>query len=90
MNGALIGIASAAVVFVYTQKPLLAACMVVGMVCNTFVAGAVGSILPLGLRRVGIDPALASGPIATTFTDICGFSVFLGVATFMLHRFGAL
>ncbi len=90
MNGALIGIVSAAVVFAYTQKPLIAACMVVGMVCNTFVAGAVGSILPLGLRRVGIDPALASGPIATTFTDICGFSVFLGVATYMLHRFGGL
>ena len=90
LNGALIGVVSAAVVFAYTQKPLIAACMVVGMICNTFVAGAVGSILPLGLRRVGIDPALASGPIATTFTDICGFSVFLGVATFLLHRFGGL
>lgn len=90
LNGAFIGIVSAGVVFSYTQKYLLAACMFIGMVCNTFVAGAVGSMLPLGLRRVNIDPALASGPIATTFTDICGFSVFLGVATFFLHRFGGI
>lgn len=90
LNGALIGLVAASVVFVYTQRPLIALCMLIGMVCNTFVAGLAGAMLPLGLRLIRIDPALASGPIATTFTDICGFSVFLGVATAMMHRFGGL
>lgn len=90
LNGTLIGIAAAGVVFAYTQKILLAGCILVGMMCNTFVAGAVGAMLPLGLKAIKIDPALASGPIATTFTDICGFTVFLGVATMVLHRFGTM
>jgi magnesium transporter len=90
LNGFAIGIVSAAVVLVYSQKLLLAGCMFFGMLLNMLVAGIVGALLPLGLRAVKIDPALASGPIATTFTDICGFSVFLGTATFFLHRFGTL
>jgi magnesium transporter len=90
LNGTLIGSVAALVVFAYTQKILLSACIFIGMVCNTFVAGVVGAMLPLGLKAIKIDPALASGPIATTFTDICGFSVFLGIATMLLHRFGTL
>lgn len=90
LNGSLIGIAAALAVFAYTQKVLLAACIFTAMVCNTFIAGVVGAMLPLGLKAVKVDPALASGPIATTFTDICGFSVFLGIATLLLHRFGSI
>ncbi len=90
LNGTLIGTLAALVVFAYTQKILLASCIFIGMVCNTFVAGVVGAMLPLGLKAIKIDPALASGPIATTFTDICGFSVFLGIATVFLHKFGSL
>lgn len=90
LNGLLIGLISGAVVWAYTQKTMLAFCMLFGMVCNMFVAGVVGASLPLVLKFARIDPALASGPIATTFTDICGFSVFLGIATVLLHRFGNL
>lgn len=90
LNGLLIGLISGAVVLAYTQKAMLAFCMLFGMVCNMFVAGIVGASLPLVLKFARIDPALASGPIATTFTDICGFSVFLGIATMLLHRFGNL
>jgi magnesium transporter len=90
LNGFLIGILASSVVFVYSGRVMLAACMFIGMLCNMFVAGVVGTLLPLGLRLVGIDPALASGPIATTFTDICGFSVFLGVATLLIGKYGGL
>lgn len=90
LNGFFIGTLASGMVLAYTQKPALAACMLVGLVCNMFVAGVVGTLLPLGLRSVSIDPALASGPIATTFTDICGFSVFLGVATFLIGQYGGL
>lgn len=90
LNGLFIGTLAASMVLAYSQKPALAACMFIGLICNMFVAGAVGTLLPLGLRAVRVDPALASGPIATTFTDICGFSVFLGVATFLISQYGGL
>ena len=49
------------------------------MLANLVIAGLVGALVPLVLRRLGIDPALASGTIVTTFTDVCGFFVFLGL-----------
>jgi magnesium transporter len=48
---------------------------------NTLVAVSVGGLVPLGLRRFGKDPAIASSPILTTVTDMCGFLVVLGVAS---------
>jgi len=90
MNGILCGTLTATVVFAYTGRIILAGCILFAMFCDMVFAGLVGATLPLGLKALKIDPALASGPIATTFTDICGFSVFLGIATVMLGRFGNL
>jgi magnesium transporter len=44
----------------------------------------VASLLPIGLSRAGIDPALASGPVATVMQDILSVAVYLGVATLIL------
>jgi magnesium transporter len=52
---------------------------------NTVVAVSFGGSIPLALKRMGFDPALASGPILTTVTDMCGFLFALGFATRMLH-----
>lgn len=90
MNGVMCGTITATVVFAYTGRFILACCIFIAMFCDMVFAGLVGATLPLGLKALKIDPALASGPIATTFTDICGFSVFLGIATVLLHRFGTL
>ena len=54
------------------------------MVINLIVAGFVGTIIPLTLDRLKIDPALASGVILTTITDVFGFLSFLGLATLFL------
>ncbi len=54
------------------------------MVVNLIVAGAAGSLVPLGLQRVGVDPAIASSVFVTTLTDIVGFVAFLGLATIFL------
>lgn len=43
-----------------------------------------GLAIPLMLRRLGIDPALAGGVILTTVTDVIGFFAFLGLATVLL------
>ena len=47
-----------------------------------FTSAALGGIvIPLGLIRLGVDPAIASGPFVTTVTDVVGFFSFLGLAT---------
>ncbi len=54
------------------------------MMINLFMAGLAGAMIPLTLQRLKIDPALASGTILTTVTDVVGFFSFLGLATIFL------
>ena len=54
------------------------------MIINLIVAASSGFIIPLLMKRVGIDPALAGGVVLTTATDIVGFVSFLGLATYFL------
>jgi magnesium transporter len=58
----------------------------VSLCLNTMLAVSLGGVLPLLLKRWRIDPAIASGPILTTVTDMCGFFLVLGIATLMLAR----
>ncbi len=62
--------------------------LVVGgaLALNTVIAVSLGGIVPLLVRRLGFDPALASSPILTTVTDLCGFFLTLSFATAMLSR----
>ena len=53
---------------------------------NTLIAVSIGGSVPLLLKRFGVDPALASGPILTTITDICGFFLVLSFAALMLSK----
>jgi magnesium transporter len=57
------------------------------LVINMFVAGAVGTAIPVILKRAGVDPAVASGILVTAFTDSCGFFTFLGLASLALRYF---
>jgi len=54
------------------------------MIINLFCAGLFGAIIPLSLKKVGIDPAVASSVLLTTVTDIVGFFAFLGLAQLIL------
>ena len=51
---------------------------------NTVIAVSIGGTVPLLLKRAGLDPALASGPLLTTVTDMCGFFLVLSFATLSL------
>jgi magnesium transporter len=53
---------------------------------NTLVAVCLGGSLPLILRLVRLDPAMVSGPILTTVTDMCGFFFVLSLATMLLDK----
>jgi len=54
------------------------------MIINLVIAGLVGTLIPISLNKINIDPALASGVILTTITDVFGFLSFLGLATIFL------
>ena len=54
------------------------------MIVNLLVAALAGAVIPLGLKRYGIDPAIAGGVLLTTVTDVVGFMTFLGLASLFL------
>ncbi|HGG61225.1 MAG TPA: magnesium transporter, partial [Gammaproteobacteria bacterium] len=57
----------------------------VALIVNLLIAALSGVVLPLVLKRLSIDPALAGGVVLTTITDVLGFFVFLGLATVVLR-----
>ena len=63
------------------RDPTLGGVIAVAMLVNILVAAVAGSLLPSALNRLSIDPAIAGGVILTTITDVTGFFVFLGLAT---------
>ena len=54
------------------------------MIVNMLVAALSGILVPLGLARIGVDPAVAAAVFVTTVTDIVGFFGFLGLAALVL------
>ncbi len=54
------------------------------MMVNLIVAAIAGAMIPMGLKRYGIDPAIAGGVLLTTVTDVVGFMTFLGLASIFL------
>ena len=84
INGLVLGAFLGAVATLYGMNPYLG--LVVGgtLALNTVIAVSLGGILPLILKRMKMDPALASGPILTTTTDLCGFFTVLSLATAFL------
>jgi len=64
--------------------PMLGAVIAMAMWGNLLIAGLVGSFVPLVLRRLGVDPAVASSVFVTPVTDACGFLLLLGLASRLL------
>lgn len=84
MNGLAIGIVVAGVAALLGGHPKLGLVVFLAMSGNLFVAGFAGAFTPMLLERVGVDPAVASSIFVTTFTDICGFTLLLGLARLLL------
>ena len=83
-NGVLLGVVGAVVAWVAKGDPLLGVLLGAAMIINLFVAATAGTLVPLGLRAVNVDPALASSVVVTTVTDVLGFATFLGLATIFI------
>jgi len=84
--GATTGGLAAAVAAVWQQSPFLGLALFAAMVITMAVAGLLGAAVPLLLKALNQDPALGSGVIVTTFTDIFAFFSFLGIGTLLLDR----
>ncbi|MPZ19657.1 MAG: magnesium transporter [Luteitalea sp.] len=85
-NGLVIGGVAGICAWLLYGNPWLGLILLMAMVVNMLVAGAAGTLIPLGLKALKIDPALASSIFITTFTDVFGFLTFLGLGTFFLNR----
>ena len=81
LHGAWLGLLVAAIALVWERNLGIALVLGLAMLGNMIIAGSVGAAVPLFLRRVGVDPAVASAVVVTTFTDVFGFLLFLGIAT---------
>jgi magnesium transporter len=84
LNGVALGAVLGAVVLAWFGNPLLSVVIAVAMTLNMLFAATAGVLVPLGLKRAGFDPALASSIFLTTVTDVMGFFTFLGLATLLL------
>ncbi len=84
INGLALGLLLALVALLWKGNPWLGGVVGGALMINTMVAVCLGGLIPLILKRFNLDPALASGPILTTVTDMCGFMLVLGFATLAL------
>jgi magnesium transporter len=84
INGLALGTLIGIVAWAWQGNPYLGLVVGLALMLNTIVAVSIGGTVPLLLRRMGLDPALASGPILTTVTDMCGFFLVLSLAGAML------
>ncbi len=86
LNGAIWAVVVAIIAGLWFDSPVLGAVAATAIVVNLVVAALSGAVIPLMLKRLRIDPALAGGVMLTTVTDVVGFMAFLGLGTlFLLH-----
>ena len=84
LNGVLFAILVGVVAAIWFSAPTLGIVIASAMVINMLVAGLAGTLIPLGLQRASIDPAVSATVFLTTITDVVGFFVFLGLAALFL------
>ena len=80
--GLLVGIAA----YAWKGDYMLGVVLAIAMLANMVIAGLTGAGVPLLLRKAGLDPAVSSAVFITTFTDIMGILLFLGIATVVIER----
>jgi magnesium transporter len=84
LNGLIFAVLMGAGVIAWYGDWKLGAVIAAAMVCNLIAAALAGTFIPLGLQKMGVDPAVSSTVFLTTVTDVVGFLAFLGLATIFL------
>ena len=83
-NGIVLGVVGALVAWLLSGSIFLGLILALAMVINILVAAVAATLIPIALRAMKVDPALASAVFITTLTDVFGFFAFLGLATLFL------
>lgn len=84
INGLALGLFLGVIVLIWFRDPMLSLVIGCALLFNLLTSAAGGVLVPLALKRMGFDPALAGGVLLTTLTDTMGFLGFLGLATLIL------
>ncbi|MGX7303613.1 magnesium transporter [Enterococcus columbae] len=85
INGAITGLITAIIIYWHYHNVFLGLIILLAMIGNLVIAGVFGFTIPLLLKKMHIDPALASSIFLTTMTDVGGFFIFLGLAQLFLN-----
>ena len=83
-NGAAVGVVAGAIGYVVGGDMIMGVIVTAAMWFNLIIAGFAGAFVPVFLESRGVDPAVASSIFVTTLTDVCGFFLLLGLATWIL------
>ena len=86
INGAVLGFITGFIMFLVNKNIFLGFIIFLAMIGNLTIACLTGFLIPVTLKRLKIDPALASAVLLTTFTDVCGFFLFLGLAQMFIQK----
>jgi len=81
LNGIIFAIITAGIIQLWFKQVDLSIIIAASMILNMIVAGLFGILIPVTLKRMNIDPALASSVFVTTVTDVIGFLSFLGIGS---------
>ncbi len=84
INGFIFAVLVGLIASYWFSDTLLGMIIALAMIINLLVAGLAGALIPISLNKLKIDPALASGVILTTITDVFGFLSFLGLASIFI------
>lgn len=84
INGIFWATVAAGIIYLWFQDITLCIIIAAALVINFVNAGLSGTVVPVLLGRIGVDPAIASSAVVTALTDIIGFAAFLGLATLLL------
>ena len=85
LNGIIFAVISAIVVQLWFKDIKLSMIISISMILNMIVAGLFGILVPVTLKKMKIDPAIASSVFVTTITDVIGFLSFLGVGAYFFY-----
>jgi len=89
INGIVLGFLISLVALLYEGNVYFGVVVGVALAANTVLAVSIGGLIPLLLKRMKLDPALASGPLLTTITDMCGFFLIFSIASLLMPYLNA-
>jgi magnesium transporter len=84
INGTVIGLGTGAAIYLWKGEWVVALAVMIAMILNFLMAAVAGVLVPLALKVIKVDPALASAAFVTGITDTMGFLFFLGIATLLM------